>query len=58
MSRKIKYDVDFKLKVIQQILKGKESADSISFNYTIDDFLASELPFLHINSYFVAPLGF
>jgi transposase len=37
MSRKIKYDVDFKLKVVQQILKGKESADSISFKYTISD---------------------
>lgn len=39
MSRKIKYDVDFKLKVVQQILKGKESADSISFKYTISDSL-------------------
>ena len=37
MSRKIKYDVDFKLKVVQQILKGKESTDSISFKYTIWD---------------------
>jgi transposase len=37
MSRKIKYDVDLKLKVVQQILKGKESADSISFKYTISD---------------------
>jgi transposase len=37
MSRKIKYDVDFKIKVVQQILKGKESADSISFKYTISD---------------------
>ena len=35
MSRKIKYDIDFKLKVVQQILKGKESADSISTKYTI-----------------------
>ena len=39
MSRKIKYDLDFKLKVVQQILKGKESADSISFKHTIDDSL-------------------
>lgn len=39
MSRKIKYDLDFKLKVVQQILKGKESADSISFKYTISDSL-------------------
>jgi transposase len=39
MSRKIKYDVNFKLQVVQQILKGKESTDSISFKYTIDDSL-------------------
>jgi transposase len=39
MSRKIKYDVDFKLKVVHQILKGKESTDSISIKYTIDDSL-------------------
>lgn len=30
MSRKIKYDVKFKLQVVHQILKGKESSDSSS----------------------------
>lgn len=35
MSRKIKYDVDFKLQVVHQIIKGKESVDSMSIKYNI-----------------------
>jgi transposase-like protein len=35
MSRKIKYDVDFKLQVVHQIIKGKESLDSLSIKFKI-----------------------
>lgn len=39
MSRKIKYDVDFKLQVVHQIIKGKESVDSPSIKFNIADSL-------------------
>lgn len=39
MSRKIKYDVDFKLQVVHQIIKGKESVDSLSLKFNISDSL-------------------
>lgn len=39
MSRKIKYDVDFKLQVVHQIIKGKESVDSLSIKFNIADSL-------------------
>lgn len=39
MSRKIKYDVNFKLKVVHQIMKGKESVDSLSIKFSISDSL-------------------
>ena len=39
MSRKIKYDVDFKLQVVHQIIKGKESVDSLSIKFNITDSL-------------------
>jgi transposase len=35
MSRKIKYDVDFKLRVVHQIIIGKESVDSMSIKFNI-----------------------
>lgn len=35
MSRKIKYDVDFKLQVVHQIIKGKESVDTLSIKFNI-----------------------
>lgn len=39
MSRKIKYDFNFKLEVVYQILKGIESADSLSAKLGITDSL-------------------
>lgn len=39
MSRKIKYDVDFKLQVVHQIIKGKESVASLSIKFSIADSL-------------------
>jgi transposase len=39
MSRKIKYEVDFKLQVVLQIIKGKESVDSLSIKFNITDSL-------------------
>jgi transposase len=39
MSRKIKYDVDFKLQVVHQIIKGKESVDSLRIKFGIADSL-------------------
>ena len=39
MSRKIKYDVDFKLQVVHQIIKGKETVDSLSIKFHITDSL-------------------
>lgn len=39
MSRKIKYEVSFKQKVVLQILNGKETADSLSAKLGITDSL-------------------
>lgn len=39
MSRKIKYDVNFKLQVVHQIIKGRESVGSLSIKFNIEDSL-------------------
>jgi transposase len=39
MSRKIKYDFDFKLKVVHQIIKRKESSGSLGLKFSIPDSL-------------------
>lgn len=39
MSRRIKYDVDFKLKVVHRIIKRKESVGSLGTKFSIQDSL-------------------